>query len=146
MRAKSKVLSQTELEDIEESHFIQVVEMNPIVEVDQRTATEQQDQEQLDHPSSHKVELASGYITVFVQELDRKTLCFRLPKTTTIRDIKHIVCDRCDIPASRQRLRFSGKKIQDDQTLVGASIEDGNTVLLAERPSTNDFLGIYAQV
>ena len=121
-------------EEIDEYCFIQVVQMS------QGTATKLLDptnqEAEVDHnleSSPEVVDQPSNYITIFVQELGHKSLCFRLLQTASIRDIRTIISERRTIPEERQRLTFAGKQLQDDMTLESAGIKDGNTVRLVQR-------------
>ncbi|KAJ9612565.1 hypothetical protein H2200_004162 [Cladophialophora chaetospira] len=121
-------------DDIDEYHFVQVVQMSSALEVSPQDILGQEREQNHDFAfTSQPQEGSSEYITIFVHELGQKSLCFRLLKKTTIHDIRTIVSERKDIPGDRQRLSFGGKALEDDMTLSSVGIEDGNTLRLVQR-------------
>ncbi len=121
-------------DEIDEYCFIQVMQARPMIQASTSAPSNQKAEDKCDPlHSTQLVDQPSEYITMFVQELGHKTLCFRLLQTASIRDIRTIISERRSIPKKRQRLSFVGKSLQNDMTLESAGIKDGNTIRLVQR-------------
>ena len=67
---------------------------------------------------------------IFVKTITGKTIPFEVKATDTIESIKAMIQDKEEIPTNKQRLVFTGKKLEDWRTLSNYNIQQGSTLLL----------------
>ena len=63
-----------------------------------------------------------------------------VPASMTVLDLKNKIAtsEYADLPASRQRLIYSGRVLKDQDTLASYKIKDGNTVHLVKGAESNN--------
>lgn len=69
----------------------------------------------------------------FVKTLVGKTLTFDHTDGLTVRNLKEMIFKTENIPLEQQRLIFSGKQLEDDQTLAHYEIKNGSNLHLILR-------------
>ena len=70
---------------------------------------------------------------IFIKTLTGKTITINVLKQTTIVDIKNQIQNKIGIPSEEQRLIFSGKQLEDNNTLDNYNINKENTINLILR-------------
>ena len=72
-------------------------------------------------------------IQISVKTLTGKTIELRVNPSMSIEDLKYAIQDKEGIPPDQQRVVFSGKQLEDENTLETYKIADGNTLHLVIR-------------
>ena len=67
---------------------------------------------------------------IFVKTLSGKTITVEVEKDDTIENLKRKICDKQGVPADQQRLIFSGKQLENGNTIGDYSMQQGSTVHL----------------
>ncbi|WJX63888.1 RING-type E3 ubiquitin transferase [Trifolium repens] len=70
---------------------------------------------------------------IIIKMLDRRELPLSVKISDTIGDVKQQIFDKEGISYSDQRLIFSGKQPEDNQTLFDCNIEENSTIFLVLR-------------
>ncbi len=73
---------------------------------------------------------ASNSFAIFVKTLTGSTIFLQITDQYTIASVKAEIQIQEDIPATKQRLSFNGKKLDDDETVKSAGIPPWGTVFL----------------
>lgn len=81
---------------------------------------------------------------IFVNTFDGRTILINTSSSDTIGDLKHKIYDKESIPAEMQRLVFSGKYLQNGNTLCQYNIQSNSTIHLLLR--TNHGAKIYVNI
>ena len=80
---------------------------------------------------------APATFKVYVKKLTGETYTIEnLTGETTVAQLKEIIADQIDIPATAQRLIFAGKQLDDAKTLAEYNIEEESTIHLVIRGYT----------
>ncbi len=76
---------------------------------------------------------ANENMQIFVKTLSAKNITLDCQKSTTIRELKEMIHSKEAIPVEQQRLIFSGKQLEDDNTLADHNIDSLSTLHLVLR-------------
>jgi len=78
-------------------------------------------------------------VTFNVKSSSGPKVTVTLPLTTTVADLKNKLAepDMANVPASSQRLIYSGKVLKDHETLATHSVKEGNTMHLVRSAASN---------
>ncbi|CAG9319158.1 unnamed protein product [Blepharisma stoltei] len=74
-----------------------------------------------------------GDYDIFVKTIAGKTITINVKPTDTINDVKVKIQHKDGIPASKQRLIYSGKQLEDEKTIVQYNIKKDSTLHLVMR-------------
>src|ERR1051326_276221 len=67
-------------------------------------------------------------ITVTVKSSNDQKYSVTIDTSKTVLEFKQAIAEKCDTPAERQRLIYSGKVLKDTDTLETYKIAEGHTV------------------
>ncbi|KAI8069475.1 hypothetical protein BC940DRAFT_297814 [Gongronella butleri] len=70
-----------------------------------------------------------------IKSLEQPTHSVRLPRNSSVLELKNVIQTTLDVDSGRQRLIFQGKVLKDDKNLMDyANLDDGKVVHLVVRP------------
>ena len=72
-------------------------------------------------------------ITIFVKDLDGRSMTFEVKPTETVRRLKELIDERRGIASNMQRLLFGGHQLDNERTLTSYNIRHNATVVLGEK-------------
>jgi hypothetical protein len=74
---------------------------------------------------------------IFIKTLDNKTITLQIKTTDAIKNIKHKIQNRENVPYYKQNLLYGITPLKNEFTIKDYNISDNSTLHLVTRPNSN---------